>query len=58
VITDQPKIKWAINTFKPFKYAGNYGIVQALLQQAVKRLTTHSYQIFIACLARGHMLKA
>jgi len=32
VVTNQPKIKWAINKFKPFKYAGTDGIVTALLQ--------------------------
>jgi hypothetical protein len=57
-VVDQHKVKWAISTFKPFKYAGTDGTVTALLQQAVKHLITHSYQIFRACLARGYMLKA
>jgi hypothetical protein len=34
-IIDQSKIKWVINTFKPFKSAGTDEIVPALLQQGV-----------------------
>jgi hypothetical protein len=51
----QSKIRWAINTFKPFKLAGTDGIVPALLQQGVNYLTTHLCQIFRACLARGYI---
>ena len=39
-IIDRSKIKWAINTFKPFKLAGTDEIVPALLQQGVEYLTT------------------
>jgi hypothetical protein len=54
-IIDQSKIKWAINTLKPFKSAGTDKIVPALLQQEVDYLTTHLCRIFRACLARGYI---
>ena len=31
-VSDQSKIRWVINTFKPFKSAGTVEIVPALLQ--------------------------
>jgi hypothetical protein len=54
-ITDQSTIKWAINTFKPFKSAGTDEIATALLQQGVDYLTTHLWRIFRACLAWGYI---
>ena len=51
---DQSKIKWEINTFKPFKLAGRDEIIPALLQQGLDHLTTHLCRIFRACLARGN----
>jgi hypothetical protein len=54
-IIDQSKIKWAINTLKPFKSAGTDEIVPALLQQEVDYLTTHLCRIFRACLARRYI---
>jgi hypothetical protein len=34
-VTAQPKMKWAICTFKPFKLAGTDEIVPTLLQQGI-----------------------
>jgi hypothetical protein len=38
VINQSIKNRWALGTFKPFKYAGTDGIVPALLQQGMKLL--------------------
>jgi hypothetical protein len=57
-VTDQSKIRWAINTFKPFKSAGTDDIAPALLQQGVDHLTTHLCRILRACLARGYITTA
>jgi hypothetical protein len=57
-VIDQSKIRWAISTFKPFKSAGNDGIVPALLKQGVEHLTAHLCCICRACLARGYIPKA
>jgi hypothetical protein len=54
-VIHQSKIKWVINTFKPFKLAGIDEIVPALLHQGVDRLTTHLCRIFRACLAREYI---
>jgi hypothetical protein len=54
-IIDQSKIKWTINTFKPFKSAATDETVPALLQHVVNYLTIHLRQIFRACMARGYI---
>jgi hypothetical protein len=41
IVINQSKIKWALNTFKPFKSAGTDEIVPALLQQGVEYLSPH-----------------
>jgi hypothetical protein len=50
---DQPRIKWAIRTFKPFKSAGTDGIVLALSQHSA----LHLCDIFRACLSYGYIPK-
>jgi hypothetical protein len=52
-VINQPKIRWALSNFKPFKSAGTYGIVPAHLQQGVEFLVPHSCCIFRACMAYG-----
>jgi hypothetical protein len=52
------KIRWALNTFKPFKSAGTDGIVPVLLQQGVEHLVPHLCRIFRACMAYGFILTA
>jgi hypothetical protein len=51
MVTDQSKIRWTINTLKPFKLADTDGIVPALLQKGVDHLVTQLCHIFRACLA-------
>jgi hypothetical protein len=52
-VINQSKIRWALGTLKPFKSAGQDGIVPALLQQLEEYLVPHHCRIFRACLAHG-----
>jgi hypothetical protein len=58
IVINQSKIRWALNTFKPFKSAGTDVIVPAFLQQGVEHLSPHLCCIFRACLAYGYILMA
>jgi hypothetical protein len=58
IVINQSKIRWALNTFKPFKSAGTDEIVPALLQQGMEYLSPHLCCIFRACLAYGYIPKA
>jgi hypothetical protein len=40
-ITDQPKIRWVINRFRPFKKAGTDETVPSLLQQEIDHIAAH-----------------
>jgi hypothetical protein len=40
-VINQSKIRWALRTFKPFKYAGTDGIIPTLLQQGAEHLVPH-----------------
>jgi hypothetical protein len=35
-VINQSKIRWALSSFKPFKSAGTYEIIPALLQQGAE----------------------
>jgi hypothetical protein len=50
-VINQSKIRWALNTFKPFISAGTDEIVTALLQQGAEHLVPHLCRIFRACIA-------
>jgi hypothetical protein len=52
-VINQPKIRWALGTFKPFKSAGTDGIVPVLLQQGAEHVVPHLCRIFRACMAYG-----
>jgi hypothetical protein len=58
IAINQSKIRWALNTFKPFKSAGTDEIVPTLLQQGVEYLSPHLCRIFRACLAYGYIARA
>jgi hypothetical protein len=53
VIINQAKIRWALNTFKPFKSAGTDEIVPALLQHGADLLVPHLCRIYRASMAYG-----
>jgi hypothetical protein len=55
IVINQSKIRWALNTFKPFKSAGTDEIVPTLLQQGMVHLAPHLCCIFRACLAYGYI---
>jgi hypothetical protein len=52
-VINQSKIRWALGTFKPLKFAGIDGIVPVLLQQGVEHVVPHLCHIFRACMAYG-----
>jgi hypothetical protein len=52
-VINQSRIRWALGTLKPFKSAGQDGIVPALLQQGEEYLVPHLCCIFRACMAHG-----
>jgi hypothetical protein len=52
-VINQSKISWALGTFKPFKSAGTYGFVPALLQQGAEHVVQHLCRIFRSCMAHG-----
>jgi hypothetical protein len=58
IVINQSKIRWALNTFKPFKSAGTDEIVPAHLQQGMEYLSPHLCRIFRACLAYGYIPRA
>jgi hypothetical protein len=54
-VINQSKIRWALDTFKPFKSAGTDEIVPTLLQQGMEHLAPHLCCIFRACLVYGYI---
>jgi hypothetical protein len=52
-VISQSKIIWALGTFKPYKSAGTYGIVPALMQQGEEYLVPQLCRIFRPCMAHG-----
>jgi hypothetical protein len=50
VLITQSRIKWALDTFKPYKSAGTDGIVPALLQHGAELLVPHLCRIYRACM--------
>jgi hypothetical protein len=53
VLITQSRIKWALDTFTPYKSAGTDGIVPALLQHGAELLVPHLCRIYTACMAYG-----
>jgi hypothetical protein len=51
VFITQSRIKWALDTFKPYKSVGTDGIVLALLQHGAELLVLHLCRIYRACMA-------
>ena len=49
------KIKWAIDTFKPFKSPGIDGVIPVLLQKGIDLLVIPLCHIFRACIALGYI---
>jgi ribonuclease HI len=49
------RLKWAINSFVPFKSAGTDGIFPALLQKALEPLSPHLVRVFRHSLTLGHI---
>jgi hypothetical protein len=58
VLITQSRIKWALDTFKPYKSAGTDGIVPALLQHGAELLVPHLCRIYRASRAYGFIPKA
>jgi hypothetical protein len=52
-IINQPKIRGALNTYKPFKSARLDGIVPALMQKGLEHLFPHFCRMFRECLEYG-----
>jgi hypothetical protein len=52
---NQTKLKWAINSFDPYKSAGSDLLIPAFLQQGTDVLSSLLCSIFRACLALGHI---
>ncbi|XP_071054977.1 uncharacterized protein [Onthophagus taurus] len=52
----EDKIRWAINSFSPFKTPGPDSIIPALLQWGLEDLVPHLAEIFQACLALRYIL--
>ena len=48
---NRTKLRWAINSFDPFKSAGPDLILPAFLQQGIDVLSSLLFRIFRACLA-------
>ncbi len=57
-IVDEKGVKWAIETFKPFKAAGPDKIFPALLQHGLEIITKPLTNIFIVSIAFGYIPKA
>jgi hypothetical protein len=52
-VINQPKIRAALDTFKPFTSAGTDGIVPVLSQQGAEHVVPHLCHIFRYCMAYG-----
>jgi hypothetical protein len=52
-LINQSKIRWVLDTFKPFKSAGTDGLVRVLLQQGAEHVVPNLSHIFRACMAYG-----
>lgn len=57
-IVSPKNIRWAINTFQPFKAAGKDKIFPAMLQHAVSIIVNPLHKIFTASLVFGHIPEA
>jgi len=49
------RVKWAIDSFAPYKCLGMDGIFPALLQEGQKILIPYVVRIFHTCLATGYV---
>ena len=56
-VIDQSKIRWAINSFEPYKSPGNDGIWPIMLQQGIDLLATKLCTLYRASLALGYIPK-
>lgn len=54
-IINPDRIKWAINSFIPFKSAGPDGVFPALLQKAMESLSPHLVRVFRYSYTLGHI---
>ena len=57
-ITNLENIRWAVNSFSPFKSPGPDGILPILLQEGIETLVYPLHVIFSSCLAMGYVPKA
>lgn len=56
-IAEPQRVRWAIETFSPFKSAGPDKIFPALLQKGIETLVSPLCSIFSSCLALGYVPK-
>ena len=54
-VVNYDSIRWAMESFKPFKAAGPDGIVPACIQRGIDTLTPGLCRIYRACLAFGYV---
>jgi ribonuclease HI len=54
-IASPQNVRWAINSFSPFKSPGMDGIFPALLQNGLDSIVEHLSNIFTSCLALGYI---
>ncbi|XP_031328458.1 uncharacterized protein LOC116159584 [Photinus pyralis] len=54
-VVTEGSLRWAINTFSPFKSAGPDGIFPALLQKGLEPLLLHLLHLFRASVALGYI---
>ncbi|XP_031349535.1 uncharacterized protein LOC116175515 [Photinus pyralis] len=54
-VVTKGSLRWAINTFSPFKSAGPDGIFPALLQKGLEPLLLHLLHLFRASVALGYI---
>ena len=56
-VVDERRVRWALNSFSPYKSPGPDGIYPILLQKGATILIPHLCRIFKACIAYGHIPK-
>ena len=56
-VVGEQRVKWALNSFSPYKSPGPDGIYPILLQKGAKLLVPHLCRIFKACIAYGYIPK-
>lgn len=54
-IVSVEKIRWAVESFSPFKSAGEDGIFPSILQHSINNVVDHLYNIFVASLHLQHI---